>query len=130
MTGEDIGHGRSTVLQSIGSDGGGNPVDRAARALADPTRRIALYHLIGEKIATVESLAERICARGTDTDREDVPADSIRAVKTSLRHNHLPRLADLGVVDFDPRAGHVRLADLPREFEQFVELARSVEASD
>ncbi|WP_135364552.1 DUF7344 domain-containing protein [Halosimplex halophilum] len=74
-------------------------------AVADPRRRRILRYLRdtdGEAIS-VEELTDAL-ADGCDTAAE---RDQLRV---SAQHVHLPKLADAGIVVFDPRSGTVRYA--------------------
>jgi hypothetical protein len=77
--------------------------------LADPHRRVVIGRL--DEVPgglTIESLADHVTSEladgtlGTDDRR--------RRVLLSLHHNHLPRLADHGVLQYDPAAGTVSAA--------------------
>lgn len=79
------------------------PVDQLLRALAHPCRREILCHLDAEPSWTREELASRL---GTveilDTHLSE------RDGKISLRHQHLPILADADVVDVDDSYDHIQ----------------------
>lgn len=78
-------------------------LDRTLDALAHHRRRRALYHLRDAADAvTIDSLADAVADAESDADAERVLA--------SLHHRHVPKLADVGVVDHDPRSGDVRFA--------------------
>ncbi|WP_255151118.1 DUF7344 domain-containing protein [Halorarius halobius] len=68
-------------------------VDRILRVLADGTRRRLLRYLArtGDDVVPVEELCGVVA--GDDASR--------RAARASLRHVHLPMLADAGIVDVD-----------------------------
>ena len=74
--------------------------------LANPDRRHLLSVLRENGSATVEELSHLIAARKRDT-LPDGGADVRRCVAVALIHNHLPRLADSGVVEYDPPDGIV-----------------------
>lgn len=68
-------------------------------ALAHQRRRHALYELRdADGAMAVESLADAVAD------------DAGEQVVVSLHHQHLPRLADVGLVDYDARSGHARYA--------------------
>lgn len=82
---------------------GTNPVDTALRLLADDTRRYALALLSAtpDGVASLSELVDCVATRSPAIeDREEA---SIR-----LHHLVLPRLADAGVIDYDPRSETVR----------------------
>lgn len=79
------------------------------RLLSDERRRTVLDVLDGrsaplhfEELASV--VAEREAAGGA------VAADARREVVVALHHNHLPRLADFGLVGYDRASGLVEPA--------------------
>lgn len=75
--------------------------------LSHPYRRYTLYCLTNEsEKSSVDSLTTAITAwareqtgAGTSPDRS--------AVETALRHTHLPKLADRGILSFHPSTGVV-----------------------
>lgn len=58
-----------------------------------------------------------------------VPGDHREAIQVGLSHDTLPALADLGIVDFDPRTNTVCYQDPPFWFEYFLQLIREFEGS-
>jgi hypothetical protein len=89
-------------------------------------RRIVLYRLTETTGATdVESLVTAIVGRNGShpgTDR----GDDHQAVEVALRHSHLPRLADAGVVAFDRDADTVELQRID-EVDRFLSDAASID---
>lgn len=78
--------------------------DRHARAAIDCLRR-------SDGPVDLADLARRVVAAITDEPPDDVPDDVVRRVRTWLHHGHLPVLHTHGVVEFDPDAGTVSLAE-------------------
>lgn len=84
--------------------------DETLRLLAHERRRKALQHLSqAEEATTVDSLAERVAAE-TDPDHDD---GVVKSVETDLHHVHLPKMDEVGVVDYDARSGTVRYRPRP-----------------
>lgn len=82
--------------------------------LADPHCRYLLRYLReGDEPAELPSVARYVVGEITETSPDEVSEDVQRRVQTWLHHGQLPALDDHGVVDFDPDAGTVRLADDP-----------------
>jgi hypothetical protein len=83
-------------------------LDACLRLVADRHRRRVIHHLRrgADGATTFDALVDRMHGRAPDAkngpprDREDLA--------TRLHHNHLPRLAEYGVVEFDHRSGVVR----------------------
>lgn len=72
-------------------------------ALSDPHRRDALYSLkASAKPVALADLATDIAEQETKRTDGELPADKRKQVRTALRHNHIPRLVDAGLVEYDP----------------------------
>lgn len=92
-------------------------LDQTLRALSDSRRRAVLSHLFDREAngpATVEELARRIAA------------DDAERTRWSLRHAHLPRLDDAGIVSYERRARRVRLAGDQSAVESLLAAARNL----
>lgn len=85
-------------------------MEAACSLLAEPARRVLLYELAEHRDASIEDLVTQICAWKFD-GRTDVDDDTRQQIYITLVHNHLPRLADYGIVQYDLRSGDVVLAD-------------------
>ena len=75
----------------------------ALRLVADKRRRTVLQELSGNDTTpvTVDQLVADL-AGGED------PVEDRRPIALELRHSHLPRLADAGVIEYDASADTVR----------------------
>lgn len=77
--------------------------------LADPHRRIVIDRLNGASSeVTIEALADHVIAQLNDGALEI--DDERRRTLFALHHNHLPRLDDHGVLEYDPAAGTVTVS--------------------
>lgn len=83
-------------------------IDAVFDVLRDPYRRYLCRYVLrtNADVVTCEEFATAIVDRapdsiGTDRDRE--------CVEIELRHTHLPKLAAVGMVEYDRRNGTVRL---------------------
>lgn len=76
------------------------------RLLAADRRRTVL-EVLGERTTPVDlqDLARAVAARENGGKRADQGA--VQRVALALHHDHLPRMSDLGVVDYDPRTNRV-----------------------
>ncbi|OLZ40793.1 hypothetical protein A6E15_07225 [Natrinema saccharevitans] len=111
--------------------------------LSNRRRRYALYYLNQQSdgVATVAALAknvvafERGAADGADrdaarspSDQDPDPADERGTVRVELRHVHLPKLEDAGVLEHDRRSETVRYWGQP-SLEEWLEHAYHKEMS-
>ncbi|RKD95259.1 DUF7344 domain-containing protein [Halopiger aswanensis] len=77
-------------------------VDRVYDLLSDRRRRHLLYLLLDGDRLPVDEIALRLAAWEGETPLPAVEDDRRRRIATALRHNHLPRLADHDVIEYDP----------------------------
>lgn len=99
-------------------------LDTDFEVLSDSRRRYLLYYLfsIDDDVTDLDAAVDAVCtyeAAGTGSD--DRPSREI--VRTELHHVHLPRLAEVGVLDYDPRQGTIRFDGRP-SLEELTEHAR------
>lgn len=111
-------------------------VDDALSLLADRRRRYALYHLCDRAAATdrevtvsLRDLARHVAAVERDTGPERVLEDEFEHVYLGLQHNHVPRLADAGVVEYDEDDGEVRFEGVTGPLAECLGVTRSMEAN-
>lgn len=83
-----------------------------AELLADRRRRYLLRALrnAGNEVALAE-LAHKIAAWETEQSVADVSEATVERVHLSLYHNHVPRFADAGLVEYDADADAAALTD-------------------
>ncbi len=96
-------------------------LDAVFTLLANPRRRLLLSHFLESDYGNVETLSRHIAAREQDAHPRAVSEDDRTEVAVSLVHDHLPRLADHDVVDYDARSGDVVTAAGFGEVQPFVE---------
>lgn len=93
-----------------GDEPGSIPVGDRFAILKNWRRRAVLTYLDGHGgHATLGELAEVLGARENDVSRRELSSSERKRVYVGLYQCHLPRLNDVGVVDFDKRSGEVRL---------------------
>ena len=87
-------------------ESGANDADLSAvwHLLSDPRRRCVLEQLYSIERTTLAALARGIESRSevSRSDGETGTAASRRRIEIALAHDHLPRLADHGVIAYDP----------------------------
>ena len=81
--------------------------------LANERRRRIIRHLSTADAPDVQQLARAVAP--------DDGSNGPTRVAIELRHVHLPKLADHGVVDFDPETGTVRETERTSELVAFLE---------
>lgn len=83
-------------------------------ALAHHRRRAALSCLADrEEPVDVPELAEAVVEAEGEGSRHDGSTGTVRSVHLSLYHCHLPKLAEAGLVEFDPVQNRVRYPNHP-----------------
>lgn len=80
--------------------------------LSNPRRRFVLYYL-REIDDTVElnELAKAIAAWENNTDESELTDQDRKRVYVSLYQTHIPKLTDVGLVEYDQDSGTVHLTD-------------------
>ncbi|SEO25524.1 hypothetical protein SAMN05216388_101049 [Halorientalis persicus] len=69
---------------------------------------------------SVRDLSEQVATR--ETGESPAPRDKRRSVYVSLHQTHLPKLDDLGIVDYDTDEKEVRLRDRAAEITTYMEV--------
>lgn len=101
--------------------------DRTHALLSNARRRFALYYLLSNEYTNTDSLSLQIAAWEEEVSIADVSEDTQQAVKLSLHHHHLPKLAASNVLEFDYRTGDIVLADGFEDLRPFIEDYREKE---
>lgn len=87
-------------------------LESALGALASQRRLCALDTLRRrETPLSVSELADEVAVRESDTTYDQITSATLARVYSSLYHVHLPKLDDAGVVEHDPDAETVALAE-------------------
>lgn len=92
--------------------------------LSNPRRRYALHVLRSEGEVELGDVAEQVAAWENGTTVEEVSASERKHAYTALQQRHLPRTDDVGVVEFDRRAGTVAPTAAIDEFDIYLEVVR------
>jgi len=91
--------------------------------LSNQRRRYVLYYLNREPgPVSLRDLAERIAAWENDIDVDELDYKQRKRVYTSLHQTHLPKLDDVGIVDYDRDGGTITLADRANDLDIYLEL--------
>lgn len=98
--------------------------------LADERRRYVLYYLQDRENAELEEVTEQVAAWETETPPEELDEKTVRNVRTSLYHGHLPKLEEAGIIGYDPRHGSMYLQCLPAPIEQILAYCSDVDSPE
>lgn len=101
---------RSVVDERGASDS--QSLDTVLDLVAEPRRRFALECLSdrSQPIALAD-LAEVVAVREHERPITEIPNETVKATRFMLHHQHLPKLADGGAVDYDQDRELVRLSE-------------------
>lgn len=96
----------SRIVTGLGTGKGGNPpaileMDHVFEALAHPRRRYLLYTLLEDTEWSLEAIAVKVAGWEQDVSHGTVSDEEAERVYVSLYHNHIPRLVDEGIIEFD-----------------------------
>lgn len=87
--------------------------------LANPRRRGTIRHLTATAAGRVVSLGDLAAAIAVEeTDQSPPPRACRESVYNSLHQTHLPKLDELGVLEYDREARAVRIRDSAREVDR------------
>jgi hypothetical protein len=91
--------------------------------LSNERRRYVLHHLksMGERI-TVRELSEQVAAWENGIEVAAVTPKERKRVYTALHQTHLPKMADVGVIDYDRDRGTLELTDAIETFDIYLEV--------
>lgn len=104
-------------------------VTGAYSSLAAVVRRDVLYYLLEQPgPVPFETLATHVAARRTDSRSDAVDPSDLEAARTVLHHQHLPKLAEAGLITSRGDAGPIALADVA-VVRPILEAARRTERS-
>lgn len=85
--------------------------DRLRSVLGKSRRRFTLYYLLSSEYTDIDSLSVQIAAWEQAESVTSVDESERQRVKISLHHNHLPRLAAQGIIEYDVRSGDIVRSD-------------------
>lgn len=93
------------------------------RALGTREQRYTLYHLLDHERVTLSELADVLAGWMAAAESRVTTGTDRSALRIALYHNHLPQLANAGLVDFDATASVVDRSPLSAEEREIVEAA-------
>lgn len=89
--------------------------------LSSSRRRYVLYYL-SQRDEPVElpSLAEEVAAWETETSVDELSSQERKRVYVSLYQTHIPKLEEVGLVDYDQDSGEVSLTERSGQIQSFL----------
>ncbi|WP_266075037.1 DUF7344 domain-containing protein [Haladaptatus caseinilyticus] len=122
---ESVQGGEAMVQGTITDE---RSLNKIFRLLADEQRRYVLYYLHElEGSAELEDIAVQVSAWQGEKPISDVTDDECQLTATRLRNIDLPRLADVGVVEYDSRTEMARFREPGKLLGLFLLLAARIE---
>lgn len=79
--------------------------------LANKRRRYVFHSLKeNETPIALADLADEVAIRETETSSSEIPAEEVKRIHTSLWHSHIPKLADVDIIEYNQDRETVALA--------------------
>jgi hypothetical protein len=114
-----------TLPNPLGAAGDDQPLPRSDvfEVLSNERRRCVLHYLKQQEDRRVElrELVDHVAAWENDTTLENLDSEARKRVYTALRQNHLPKLDDADIIEYEHMRGEVELTDHVREVELYLE---------
>jgi DNA-binding transcriptional ArsR family regulator len=106
----------------MSEESNGPSTERLFRLLADARRRRALRCLSEHAMRlTLADLADEVAVRERETSIDQIPAEEVKQVYMSLYHNHVPKLVDAGIAEYDQDADTVALDEFTERVERYLD---------
>lgn len=103
-----------------------NELNETFNLLTHPHRRYVLYYLTKEfEVVDIETLAAAI-AKWDGSRTATGGSDNSDDIEIGLRHTHLPKLVDAGVITFDADTGAIEL-DETNGHDRFIDEAARID---
>ncbi len=103
-------------------------MEAACSLLAEAERRYVLYQLATRREAHIEDLVTQVAAWKREEPVVTIDREDRQRLYVTLAHNHLPRLADYNIIDYDLRSGDIVLADGFEDIRPLLEQFRQTES--
>lgn len=90
--------------------------------LSNPRRRFILQYLSRvEGPVTLQDLATEVAAWENETDSEDLTDKERKRLYVSLYQTHIPKLDDVGVIEYDQDTGEIQLTDQVSDLSMYLD---------
>ncbi len=106
--------------------------DEIFEILRNRRRRYILHYLKQQQDRSevpLHELVDHVAAWEHETPLSELDTRKRKRVYTAARQSHLPKLAELGVVDYDRQAGTIRLTDAAQAVELYLEYVPQADLS-
>lgn len=118
----------SVPRQGVGEAGAEPTEDDLFEVLSNRRRRFVVHALMREDAPTeIGEIAEQVAAWEYDTDMNQVSYDERKRVYTALQQSHLPKMDDVGVVEYDKNRGIVEPTDALEDVEIYMDIVQGNE---
>lgn len=109
-----IAHPKSSNEESLA-------MDRVFDALAHQRRRHVLHCLRNyDQTMALADLADEVSVRENETAITEISAEEVKRVYISLYHTHIPKLQDVGVVEYSQERDTVTLLDTADQLDEYL----------
>ena len=89
--------------------------------LSSPRRRYVLYYLrTKDEPVQLTDLAEEVAAWENDTEPAEITEQERKRVYVSLYQTHIPRLADVELIEYDKQSGQIALAEEAKRIDRYL----------
>ncbi|MFP8952250.1 hypothetical protein ACLI4Z_04635 [Natrialbaceae archaeon A-arb3/5] len=102
-------------------------MEAACSLLSESERRYLLYLLAENPGMNLEDLISQVAAWERGEPVTTIDTETRQRVYVSLVHNHLPRLADYDIIEYDLRSGDIVLAEGFDDIKPLLEQFRQTE---
>ncbi|MEY7849439.1 hypothetical protein AB7C87_09625 [Natrarchaeobius sp. A-rgal3] len=102
-------------------------MEAACSLLAESERRYLLYLLAEDRGANIEEFISQVAAWELDEPTAAIGKETRQRIYVSLVHNHLPRLADYDIIEYDLRSGDIVLDEGFDDIKPLLEQFRQTE---
>ena len=90
--------------------------------LSNPRRRYVINYLLREnRPVSIQELSKELATWEFDVDEDQLTDQQEKRIYVALYQTHIPKLEDVGVIDYDDDASLVELTDQARQLQPYVE---------
>lgn len=109
---------------------GGHQINELLEMIADKRRRYLLYSLQHQRKVEFDEVTNQVATWETKTLPQELDKQARQNIQVDLRHTHLPKLEDAGIIRFDHQNSVIYLHHLPDTLEEFLDYCAVIEHSE